>query len=480
MIYVDEVGAVVHIDYHTLRRRLEHPSGGNALYLENGNLNVPLNNLLSGKKNGGVTFEFWYFWGEGTTDTRDKTLVEFLGTLDTPSEIVKLRVMSDPYVVHALRIEAEFSSRYKRCLRTEAGIFPRDRWFHVAIRFGSWRGLVPGGGNPKTSSIVENEPEVSVFIDAKYKPYTILKQRKVVRAGIMVSDVSLGITALRGIYFWNEDGSRQFEPSVQLARTQLIAEGDMTSRSERFELWDIDPTQDLVVLCEIRGKNGRHGISAPHNITVRSLLESPKTELTRHRGVYVINGSSNQSLIRLVVSPKGVRSALNESELGSIFLSVEVEDTTASTDGINEPIWPKLSLKVSISSGILISLNGTFEINDDEDEHLTEFEVSTHAISSSVPGSHTAQIGDIKINPDRMSKPSGVSDAQRISDRKWRSQNGPRFSESRNDVDFLSEGDEIGAPAYIEAGPFGLSHDSSLTACSWVRLDQANRSTGNL
>ena len=82
-------------------------------------------------------------------------------------------------------------------------------------------------------------------------PYTVLKQNRIVRAGAGWEEARPNLTSVRGIFFWNEDGSHHYQPSAAFGTDLAFAAGAITENITTFELWDVDPTSDLNITISI-------------------------------------------------------------------------------------------------------------------------------------------------------------------------------------------------------------------------------------
>lgn len=378
------------------------------------------------------------------------------------------RVMSDPFLAECLRIEVVVSNKYSRYLRIAHNAFPLDRWFHVTIRVGyGWRGEVPWYGLSSGTKAPEGEPEVSVYIDSHLVPYTVLKQNRIVRAGAGWEEARPNLTSVRGIFFWNEDGSHHYQPSAAFGTDLAFAAGAITENITTFELWDVDPTSDLNITISIMS-----GFS--------SLVDNivPQQVSVYVNGAEKISGLFAGQTKSVYILNSDLVDALQDHDAGTIRLSLrsDANNLTADGDGGATAVPDESNLRytVRLSSGIVVSLRGTLQINDIADEHLSRIDISTHAISSSHPGPHMATTNRSEIRLQRNAALLGQNDPELVNDGSWLSMNGPRFSmtAAAEDAEFVSSAEDSHT---VEA--FFNETMNDISVCMWIRPDALDQGT---
>jgi len=388
-----------------------------SLSIPNGGLQLIQTPVTRG---GGAAVGFW-LWNRGSGEL-EKGLV--LVDLQNTGGSSFLQIGFDPRISNALRIHVKFNDRYERIVNTKSDVVPTDQWVHVIIRIG-----------PEISQ----RPEPSLFINSQ----------NINLGGVrFLSSVNVETyqDKVKSMSFWYSDGSRGFEPTSMYGSELTTSSSTISivKNDQTFEIWDIDIDNDQIISIKGSSDMGNPTLILSVKSVTGSIFLEKRINFVRNQG----HSSVEVDTIDLI----GL-SMLSDSTL-YIELSLILSGAPSNTN---------VEYTLHVTSGILRSRTGSFDLDFDDDEHLTKVDAQTSAISSST---------HLGIRVSNVTSPSGGG-TNKVSG----SQAAPWFakqsdlpnSEGESDVDFET------TTSYLElvSPPNGndIVNVNIMSMCMWIKID---------
>ena len=318
-------------------------SASKGLLIPNGGMQLmPTSPTL---RNEGTTIGFW-LWTQRTPGEQKMEKGFVLVNLESAGGVGFVRVGFDTEIHNALRIHVKFNERYERILNTKKNIFPDDQWSHVVVRVGSKSG--------------NNKPEPTLFINTQSITLTEVGGVRFLSAVNVETTSDQRITSMS---FWYSDGSRAFEPSESFG-TELKSFSSIISMAKNdhtFQVWDVDSNAMLMVSLTASTSSGNPTL-------VMSVTSSSGSISLVERVKFVANQGTASTSVQI-----------NQIDLTSLADSTLHVELALELSGA--PLNTNVEYALQVTSGVLRSSTGRFELNVASDEHLTRADIQTSAAS---------------------------------------------------------------------------------------------------